>query len=239
MEWSDLGSKQLDPVSPNEKNGVLKANGSQILPNVSTILSKSKRHQDADSPLRKVAQSARAEAEALVDPRAVWAKLEHESLAAELNTHLPEEILTGIKAAVGVICTIGRRLEERASWLFSASRYSEGYLLDLVGTLAVASLAKQAARTLSDKQHASYWAPGDDEQDWSLSAQRTLFEWVPAERIGVRLTAQNVMVPAKSLSFLLLSGSGLDIKRCLTACHHCVWNGGCDLQAMRETRGAG
>jgi hypothetical protein len=232
-------STQDDPGSLENKFGILKAGSSQILPDVSAILSRSKHHRDANSPLWQIAKAALVEAQALVHPRAVWAKWEHESLVSELNTHLPEDILSGTGSATGVICTIGCQLEQRVSWLFSAERFSESYLLDHVGTLAVANWAKQAARTLCTEKQAVRWAPGDDQQDWLLSSQRMLFEWIPADKIGVQLSSNNVMRPAKSLSYLLLGGNTFDHHECRIQCRCCVWNGSCDLQAASQPRKAG
>ncbi|MGD8814413.1 MAG: vitamin B12 dependent-methionine synthase activation domain-containing protein [Anaerolineales bacterium] len=235
MESIAPGSTQLTHRSLNESTGILTTSGSQTLPSLTAILRRSKRHRGTNSPLRQVADNALRGAEGLVHPRAIYTKLELESLAALLRTHLPEEILSGTGSLIGVITTIGKQLEERASWLYSAGRFSEGYLLDYVGTLSVANFAQQVTRTLCADQHAVRWAPGDNQQDRTLSAQRMLFEWIPAKEIDIHLTSNNVMIPAKSLSFLLFRGTRRDHKGCLIQCRRCVWNGCCDLQAERQS----
>jgi hypothetical protein len=184
--------------------------------------------------LRKAVENALSEARGLLHPSAVWARLEYENLASDLIAHLPEDFLSRTGSVTGVICTIGSQLEQQVGRLFSAEHFSEGYLLDHVGTLAVANWAQQAARTLSAEQQATRWAPGDDAQDWSLSGQRMLFECIPSEKIGVQLSSSNVMTPAKSLSYLLMIGKTLDHHGCRLQCRCCVWNGICELQEARQ-----
>ena len=90
---------------------------------------------------------------------------------------------------------------------FAGQEYTRGYLLDLIGTFAVARLAQKVADGLRGQYNAVHWAPGDDPSDLLLDTQRVLFEVVPAHRIGVRLSEHNVMVPVKSLSFFLVTGA--------------------------------
>jgi hypothetical protein len=235
MESFSSGSTQLTHSSLTDTTGILTTSGSQILPNLTAVLRRSKRPRGANSPLRQVAENALRGAEGLVHPRAIYAKLEPENLAAASRSQLPAQILSGTQSLIGVITTIGNQLEERVSWLSSAGRFSEGYLLDYMGTLSVANFAQQVTRTLCADQHAVRWAPGDDQQDQTLSAQRMLFECIPAKEIGVHLTSNNMMIPVKSLSYLLLRGTRQDNRGCLIPCRRCVWNGCCDLQAERQS----
>lgn len=91
---------------------------------------------------------------------------------------------------------------------------------------------------MRDKYHMLRWAPGDACDDWSLHGQTLLFDQVPAYLIGVHLNGHNVMVPTKSLSFVLLAGRGLNRSACTVPCNRCVWNGACDEMEEASVRPA-
>ncbi len=203
------------------RSGVMQPDPTLMLPDLGSLAAEGR-----PAAYRRAAECALAEAKALVQPAAVWAGIEV-SEAAPLLAGLPGKVAAQVEAVTGAVCTIGETLEAAASAHFQAQEYLLGYLLDQAGTLAVARLARYVADLVRQERGAARWAPGDDTRDDALLAQRVLFERVPAATIGVRLTEQNVMVPAKSLSFILLGGSGFLGARCLVPCRRCVWNGNC------------
>jgi hypothetical protein len=70
------------------------------------------------------------------------------------------------------------------------------------------------ARGLSVGMRAS---PG--QEGWSIQQQRVVFGVVPAEEIGVRLTSSCLMLPRKSVSFVI--GLGPDMRADAVPCDYC------------------
>lgn len=206
--------------------------GAYILPDLDVLDRMSGRRQRSNKKLAQVKETILAEAAELVEPAAVWARVEAEHFPFLPST--PARTFSGVEAILGIVCTIGERLEIQSHTYFAGQEYTRGYLLDLIGTLAVARLAQRVAEELREKYNAVHWAPGDDRDDLLLDAQRLLFEVVPAHRIGVRLTKQNVMVPVKSLSFFLVIGAQAGSLRCSIPCMQCAWNGMCDKRLQRS-----
>ena len=172
-----------------------------------------------------------AEASGLIEPIAIWARLDLKH-APPLPTKLVR-MLSGAEAVIGAVCTIGEKLEIQSRQYFAEKEYSRGYFLDQVGTLSVAALAQKVAKSLRRQHHAVHWAPGDDASDLALGAQRLLFDAIPAHRIGVRLTEQNVMTPLKSLSFILVMGANAGSLRCSIPCTRCALDGMCDKRLQQ------
>jgi hypothetical protein len=206
--------------------------GRQILPDMASLdRMSSGRGQRVNPKLAQIKESILAEAAQLVEPAAVWARVE-----AEQFFLLPERLartFSGAEAVLGVVCTIGEKLEHQSHNYFAAQETLRGYFMDLTGTLAVANLAQKIAADLRGQYGAVHWAPGDDPSDLSLEAQRLLFEIVPIRQIGMRLTQQNVMVPMKSLSFFLVIGARTGRMSCSIPCIQCAWNGTCDKRLQR------
>lgn len=226
----DWKSRQTLALHPNESaepaSGVLRPHAAEIMPDLATLARSLGRRPLAEAVLR-LAREALAEASELVRPAAVWAELEAAGLVETLLPGIPSEQLVGVERLACAVCTIGEALEAQAHRHFAAQEYMRGYLLDQVGALAVARLATHVEARVRAGRHAARWAPGDSEGDWALEAQRMLFTLLPTDEIGVRLSQHNVMVPAKSLSFVLLIGDGPEGVECLGTCGRCVWKGAC------------
>jgi hypothetical protein len=175
--------------------------------------------------LLELGEAALVEAATLIRPAAIWRQVRAGDLGSpEEKALLP---LSEGQEAISVLCSIGEALERRSRECFDGRDSALGYFLDLIGTACVARLARKVAADLLDGRSARRWAPGDDPEDPSMTAQRLLFGLLPAERIGVRLTAHNVMLPVKSLSFVLILGAGGSDSTCGEHCDRCAWQGDC------------
>lgn len=220
-------------MSAEPASGVLRPDVRQVVPDLATLNRSLGRRPRSESFLA-LAEEALAQARSLVQPAAVWAEIEAAGIVDSLLPGIPKEQLAGVDALVGVVCTIGAQLEAETRRCFAGQEYMRGYLLDQAGALAVARLTELVADELRAGRNAARWAPGDDECDQAMEAQRLLFALLPTEEIGVRLTEHNVMLPAKSLSFVLLVGSGPAGLHCLGRCSRCVWNGHCERHARGQ-----
>ncbi len=210
---------------------MVRLEGAHILPDMDVLDRMSGRRQRANAKLAHIKDTILAEAAELVEPVAVWARVEAEHFSSLPGTLARS--FSGNEAVLGAVCTIGEKLEVQSHNYFARQEYIRGYFLDLTGTLAVAKLAQKIAEDLRGQYAAVHWAPGDDPDDLSLKAQRLLFDIVPAHQIGVRLTEQNVMVPVKSLSFFLIIGAKATSLQCSIPCIQCAWNGMCDKRLQR------
>ena len=111
------------------------------------------------------------------------------------------------------LSTIGNHLEEKVAELFAKNEYPKAIALDAVGTVAskflsnyIKSLVCQEAKE-QNFQTTKYFSPGSG--DWNISQQKNIFQIIPADKIGVKLTESYMMIPKKSLSWVI--GIGKEI----------------------------
>jgi hypothetical protein len=132
--------------------------------------------------------------------------------------------------AVGV-CTVGSALDEQVDALFDAGEPVQALALDGAGTAAVGEVSRLVGERVCDLASAwgaqvGMWAnPG--QEGWSIYQQRVVFGLLEAGAIGVQLTASCLMVPRKSVSFVV--GIGPEMEADAVACdfcsrgEHCQW----------------
>ncbi len=217
---------------------VIQPEVSQILPDLRTLSRATGRFRKGPgSSIQLARETTLVEASTLIKPVAIWAKIEISQNDSSIFPVWLAKKASRVESIAGIVCTIGDQLENMSRKYFSMGQNTRGYILDQVGSLAVARLASQVAEQLRRELNALYWAPGDDTTDVTLSAQRWLFDLIPAQKIGVRLTGQNVMVPVKSLSFFLLIRTGQAGLKCAIPCQRCIWNGACDQRMQKTSSG--
>jgi hypothetical protein len=123
-------------------------------------------------------------------------------------------LLPDAKELVGVVCTIGPKLEKQVTEYFSRDEPLRGALLDGIGSAAVDSLTEEVCKLITAEassrgyQASSPIAPGMP--GLPIAEQRELFRMVPAREIGVSLRSSGIMVPRKSASMLI--GIGPQVK---------------------------
>lgn len=202
-----------------------------VIPDATVLLRRSKRYRSGNGQrIAQVLGEALEIAQPLLEPDAIWALKPVDLESRRWLPPLSEATFSKITLHFGVVCTIGLRLESRSHLAFQEQHFTLGYWLDQIGTYSVSILAQVIANRLCSTFGAVRWAPGDSQDDQDFTSQQELFNWVPAEKIGVRLTGQNMMSPVKSLSFNLYAGPDLHGVECMVLCSHCVWNGACDRQ---------
>lgn len=131
------------------------------------------------------------------------------SLAGNMVLHGPllTSALSDAEELVTVVCTIGHKVEKQVTDYLSGSEPLRGLLLDGIGNAAVDSLTHETCRlikdvaSLRDYQASSPCSPGMP--GFPITEQWPLFQLVPAEEIGVSLTASGIMVPRKSASMVM------------------------------------
>ena len=116
--------------------------------------------------------------------------------------------------AIGVV-TVGGSLENKVYELFSQGEYPRAVALDAVGTVLVRSLSDymrslvcQEAKE-QDLHTTKYFSPGSD--DWDIKQNKIIFQNIPVSKIGVKLTESYLMIPQKSLSWIIGIGKNITI----------------------------
>jgi hypothetical protein len=113
------------------------------------------------------------------------------------------------------LVTIGSSLENKVSEFFIQGEYPRATALDAVGTVAVESLSRDIRNLVCQEANEQclkttrYFSPGYG--DWDISQQKDIFKIIPTNKIGVSLTESYMMVPQKSLSWIIGIGKGVII----------------------------
>jgi len=155
-----------------------------------------------------------------------------------LESELVTTQLAQARRVALAVCTIGPRVEQEASRSFAEGRSLEGLLYDNIGSVAVEQVAMAVALRIEEVaaaggEMASFpIAPGS--ADCTLTDQRAVFELLPAERIGVRLTENCTMVPLKSVSLIIGLGHDLPTAHDLSQCDFCPRREVCPNAALRS-----
>ena len=157
-----------------------------------------------------------------------------QSLGSRLIVH---QLGRAQKLAVAV-CTIGPGLPAASSAAFSAGDHMMGLLLDTAGSLAVGNVSvgvlQHLNRLAADMGLSASFSIAPGSAECTLDDQRTVFDLLPAQDIGVRLTESMVMVPIKSIS--LVVGIGRDMPGQLehSQCEFCPRRETCPSSRLRQ-----
>jgi len=150
---------------------------------------------------------------ALLRPRAIYGVFDAETRgpdecrvggALEARSRSLHERLDGCGRALLFAATIGAEIEAWCQRLMQEGQMSRGLLADAFASGAAIALGLEvetiAARALREEGLAATkrYAPGYG--DWSLDSQGPLFALLDASRIGITLTEDFLMIPAKSIS---------------------------------------
>ena len=153
----------------------------------------------------------------------------HDRVSLESGAVLHGSILPSVfseaEEMVVVVCTIGPKLVEQVTDYFNGNEPLRGLLLDGIGNAAVNSVAQESCELMMREasrrglQASGSLSPGGGR--FPISEQWQLFELVPAEEIGVKLTSAGVMVPRKSVSMVIGMGPQMPTWTRAEACVRC------------------
>jgi len=186
-----------------------------------------------DQPIREILEEVFKDCHRLLRPRAVyvqteaWVLRKSIRLANGLSLRNPDGARAWHKASqlATVVCTIGPALERRVSELSAQGASTAALMLDGIGSVAAESVADHVNRRICrDAAHQGLrvgprLSPGYG--TWPIEDQRVIFTIVPAERIGVHLNDQGMMIPMKSISFCVGLGRDLPEDGVTDPCQHC------------------
>jgi hypothetical protein len=125
----------------------------------------------------------------------------------ELTSPLVARHLAGAEQVTMAVCTIGQELEKLASTCMEKNPLL-GVALDGLGNAAVEILGEQVCMRIGEKAQAAGLttstplSPG--EPDWPVeTGQPQIFTLLDRSRVGIKLTSGGMMVPKKSISFVI------------------------------------
>jgi len=134
----------------------------------------------------------------LIKPKAVYAVLDYK----ETNKH---PVFKGAEKTALCLCTIGPELEKKCSRLMDRGDILKGYVLDCLGSEAVEDSARQSDRIIAERARdldlwpSKRFSPGYG--IWDIKEQKYVFDMLPSDKLGVRLTDTFMMIPRKSVSY--------------------------------------
>ena len=154
-------------------------------------------------------------AQMLIAPKAVWHIYPYDFVLNKILSPEPvylnsDSIVAHLEGAMEVAVfavTIGEKLEEEVSHLFTQGKYTEAILLDAAGSCATEQVIEQLIPVLA--HHAARtgyvlgrrFSPGYG--DWPVEAQKDIVEISNAETIGINLTSAMMLVPRKSVTAII------------------------------------
>jgi len=185
--------------------------------------------------LVKAASAAIEEGLSKIHPAAIIHSLQvlehrHEKIiftgGIELVSPLVAQHLSGAKEITLAVCTIGLQLETLASSCMGENPIL-GLALDGLGNAAVENVAQQVCGHIGDKammrnlKTSSPLSPGEPE--WPVEiGQPFIFSFLDPSLIGISLSSGGMMLPKKSISFVV--GIGPEMSQTVL----------CDLCSLRE-----
>jgi hypothetical protein len=198
-------------------NSMLDIGPEEILPDTRAIIMQQGVPEYAvDSPqLLDVAEGARAELEALLNPAGVLFEVTVPEFADiypgqgfnDRETPL-EEIFPRAEQLALFAVTCGQAVCDKIRDLFFNADYPLGAALDAGASLAADQAAQIAqdrfAATLDDKSGVLRYSPGYC--GWHVSGQKELFALLGNEPAGIMLTESCLMHPLKSVSGVIVAG---------------------------------
>lgn len=132
-------------------------------------------------------------------------------------------VLKPCDKAVAFLVTLGEKVD-RLIQKETEARPHYGYVLDAAASVAADAVAEEVQdyieKKLSDEKATTFrYSPGYC--DWPLEEQKTLFQVLPNEKIGVKLDRNALMSPRKSISGLFGICSAETAKKQGNACTIC------------------
>ena len=162
----------------------------------------------------------------LFEPKGIYSKLMIKNISSGGRINLKNgfsldfsnliiNLLKGSSYLVFGVVTIGSSLENKVSEFFSQGEYPRALALDAFGTEAVENLSRYVRNLVCQEAKdrnfltTRHFSPGYSE--WDISQQKNIFQIIPADKIGVKLTGSCTMIPKKSLSWVIGIGIGKEI----------------------------
>jgi hypothetical protein len=150
---------------------------------------------------------------------------------ATFHGHLLADRFVLAQEVALALCTIGGNLDDRVSAYRAEGDEVRAVLLDGIGIAAVGELGERAHELILDVAKERGWQasaafqPG--QLDWPLEDHLVFFDLLPAEKLGLSLDGNHLMVPSKSVSLAVGLGKEMLPLAMDRACKYCPLADGC------------
>lgn len=164
----------------------------------------------------------------LVHPAFVYAA-HHINTIDPVSLFLPPDKLdSGAVFIVAAVCTLGSELEKETSNLMAQGKALDALFLDAAGVALLEALSDETHAHLEkeagEKDLFAGCGFGPGYGNIPVGAQKSLFELVNPEAIGVQLKASGILSPLKSLSFWVMWTSQPQPEGSTYKCQNCALN---------------
>ncbi len=179
------------------------------------------RNEESRERLEKILDQLMNEVRSYVKPRAVLRVLRREETDID-RYDPPEPLLNSEFLAVGVV-TIG----ETAGKGLNADKLYDSLVIDALENVALIEAERKVVlhlKGMADQEGLNTTRmvpPGSGRINWGTENQGFIFKNLEADKIGVVLTPSFVMVPKKSVSFVMGLGHDVEQAKDLFSCAGC------------------
>ncbi len=199
--------------------------------------------EKASPKLFENARNIIEEAHSLINPAAMYSIVEvtgfeHQTISfkgGSFEGPLVNKAMAGAEQLNIALCTIGADLEQRVQELMNEDPIT-AVALDGAGIAAVTRVSKTVEDIISKKACELDLALGmrtqPGQEGWSIEQQRLVFSLLPGDKIGVHLTESCLMIPRKSVSFIIPRGKDLDSS--VLPCDFCSKRNRCDWKKQKQ-----
>lgn len=125
------------------------------------------------------------------------------------------------------VATIGGKLEKKTQQLMNAGKFTSSMILDALGSCAVSKLSHKVAEIIFEQAKSNrlsttrVFEPGAGSSHWPIENQSFIFDNLDASQVGISLTPSYIMVPKKSISFIMGLGEKIQQAKDLFSCEGC------------------
>lgn len=194
--------------------------------------------------LNETAESVLDETHSLIEPAALYTivdvtDFEHKKISFEggsFEGSLVARALAGADHLNIALCTIGENLEKRVEEMMNEDPV-KALALDGAGIAAVSKVSQTVEDIISSEacnlnlDLGMRAQPG--QEGWPIEQQRQVFKALPGEMIGLRLTESCLMIPRKSVSFVIPRGNNLNSS--VSPCDFCSKRNRCEWRKEKQT----
>jgi hypothetical protein len=183
------------------------------------------------------------EAHSLLRPVALYTivkviEFEHQKITYEggfFEGSLVARAMAGAEHLNIALCTIGEPLEKRVEEMMNENPVA-ALALDGAGISALRKVSQTVETMISKEACELDLALGmraqPGQEGWPIEQQREVFKVLPAEQIGMRLMESCLMLPRKSVSFVIPRGTALS--NSVVPCDFCSKRNRCEWRKDKQ-----
>ena len=177
--------------------------------------------QYSKTKLENTARRLRSEVRDELDPRALYRILPVDD--SGVQQYSPPDPIREADYVCCVLITAG----EFQSSIEGSKQLFDDLVRDAIENVALQLLTEEVGTRIREAAHEQGWAttrlfaPGSGSVNWPIENRAYIFEVLPAEAIGVKLTENGLVEPSKTISCVLGMGPSVEQAPSLVSCDGC------------------